>query len=178
MLSNFEWIGRMWHAVFLPLCILAITLRFYRQIDGCRLLHHWHSLFLGMFSSLRARSLSWHTFWFSVRRSYFVNCCVGTWNNHFVARTFGTKGHAGRLLSKKRKKIVFWMENMLYANRILCKDLLIFVEPTSLERSVLVLTRPPSEPGNNILTSEGQSAKVFYDDWNLKKLHVEGMNLK
>jgi hypothetical protein len=67
------------------------------------------------------------------------------------------------------------MENTLYANRILFKDLLILVEPTSLERSVLVLTRPPSEPGNNILTSEGQSAEVCYDVWNLKKLHVEGM---
>jgi hypothetical protein len=70
------------------------------------------------------------------------------------------------------------MENTLYANRILFKDLLIFVEPTSLERSVLVLTQPPSEPGNNILTTEGHSVEMFYDDWNLKKLHVEGMNLK
>ena len=100
-----------------------------------------------MFSSLRARSLSWHTFWLSVRHSHVVNYCSGTWNNHFVARTFGTKRHAGRLLSKKRKKIVFWMENTLYANRILFKDLLIFVEPTSPERSVLVLTQPPSERG-------------------------------
>jgi hypothetical protein len=70
------------------------------------------------------------------------------------------------------------MENTLYPNRILFKDLLIFVEPTSPERSVLVLTRPPSEPGNTILTSENQSVELFYDDWHLKKLHVEGMNLK
>jgi len=150
--------------LFLPRCILQISLRLSRQIDGCRLLYHWHSLFLDMFSSLRARSLSWHTFWLSVRRSYVVNCCPGTWNNHFVARTFGTKGHAGRMLSKKRKKIVCWMENTSYANGILLKDLLIFVEPASPERSVLVLTRPPSKPGNNILTSEGQSVEVFYDD--------------
>ena len=91
-------------------------------MDGCRLLHHRHSVFLDLFSSSRARSLLWHTFWLSVRHMYVVNYCFGTWNNHFMASTFGTKVHAGRLLSKRRKKIVCWMENTLCANRILCCD--------------------------------------------------------
>ena len=79
---------------------------------------------------------------------------------------------------RREKKIVCGMENVLYANGILLKDLLIFVEPTSPERSVLVLTRPPLERGNNIVTSEGQSIEVFYDEWRLKKLDVEGKDLK
>ena len=112
--------------------------------------------------ALKAWSISWHTFWWSVRHRYVVNYCYGTWNSHFMARTFGTKGHAGRLVSKKRKEIACWMDDTLYANRILFNGKLIVMEPTSPERCDLLLTRLPSEPGNKILTSERQNAEVFW----------------
>jgi len=67
------------------------------------------------------------------------------------------------------------MENALYANGILFKHLLIF----DVTRKVCFGTDPTSfRAGEQHLTSESQSVEVFYDDWHLKKLHVEGMNLK
>jgi hypothetical protein len=66
------------------------------------------------------------------------------------------------------------MENVLCGNRVLCNDKVMFVERTSPETSVVVLTRPSSEPGENILSSESQSVGVFCDDWHMKKLHDGG----